>query len=55
MAAVTVNRTYGLTVMHGSPASAWRYALFVLSAEGQRILARHGFSAPGLLAQETPR
>lgn len=27
---------------------AYRLAMFILSADGQRILARHGFSAPVL-------
>jgi molybdate transport system substrate-binding protein len=29
-------------------AMAHRFALFILSPDGQRILARHGFNAPGL-------
>jgi ABC-type molybdate transport system substrate-binding protein len=27
---------------------AYQFALFILSSEGQRILAAYGFSAPGL-------
>ncbi len=34
---------YGMTA--ASP-GAYRLAMFVLSADGQRILARHGFAAP---------
>jgi hypothetical protein len=26
----------------------YRFAMFILSSEGQRILATHGFSAPNL-------
>ena len=48
--ALAVGADYGLTVMNGAPAAAHHFALFVLSDAGQRILARHGFSAP-LLAQ----
>jgi ABC-type molybdate transport system substrate-binding protein len=48
--ALAVGADYGLTVMNGAPASAYHFALFMLSDAGQRILARHGFSAP-LLAQ----
>ena len=48
--ALAVGADYGLTVMNGAPAAAHHFALFILSDAGQRILARHGFSAP-LLAQ----
>ena len=48
--ALAVGADYGLTVMNGAPAAAHQFALFMLSDAGQRILARHGFSAP-LLAQ----
>jgi ABC-type molybdate transport system substrate-binding protein len=43
-----VGADYGLTVMNGSSMGAYRLALFILSVDGQRILAAHGFSAPGL-------
>ena len=43
---LAVGAGYGLTVMNGAPAAAHHFALFVLSAAGERILARHGFSAP---------
>jgi len=49
-AALAVAADYGLTVMNGGSANAYRLAMFILSPEGQRILARHGFSAPN-----TPR
>lgn len=43
---IAVGAEYGLAVMEGAPAPASRLALFILSPEGQAILARHGFSAP---------
>jgi len=48
--ALAVGADYGLTVMNGAPVAAHQFALFMLSDAGQRILARHGFSAP-LLGQ----
>ena len=32
--------------MNGAPAAAQRFAQFILSADGQAILAKHGFAAP---------
>jgi ABC-type molybdate transport system substrate-binding protein len=46
--ALAVGADYGLTVIDGASPQAHRFAMFVLSADGQRILANHGFSAPGL-------
>jgi ABC-type molybdate transport system substrate-binding protein len=46
--ALSVAADYGLTVMNGAPPAAYRFALFILAAEGQRILAKHGFAAPTL-------
>jgi len=51
---LAVGADYGMTVMNDSPSAAWRFALFIVSAKGQQILARHGFSAPGL-AQGEPK
>lgn len=45
---LAVGADYGLTVMNGAPAVAQRLADFILSAEGQRILMRHGFSPGGM-------
>ena len=45
---LVVGADYGLTVMNGATAPAYQFALFILSAEGQRMLAKHGFAAPGL-------
>ena len=46
--ALAVGADYGLTVMNGASAPAYQFALFILSAEGQRTLAKHGFAAPVL-------
>ena len=46
--ALAVSADYGLTVMADASPGAYRFALFILSPEGQRILASHGFSAPNL-------
>jgi molybdate transport system substrate-binding protein len=45
---LTVGADYGLTVVAGASPGAYRFAMFILSADGQRILARHGFAAPTL-------
>src|SRR5262245_558888 len=44
--ALAVGADYGLTVIAGSKPQAERLAQFILSPEGQGILAKHGF-APG--------
>jgi molybdate transport system substrate-binding protein len=41
---------YGMTAMKAASPQALRFALFVMSADGQAILARHGFAAPALPA-----
>jgi len=46
--ALAVGADYGLAVMNGASAPAYQFALFILSADGQRTLAKHGFAAPGL-------
>ena len=46
---LAVGADYGLTVMNAASSEAWRFAFFILSNNGQRILAHHGFAAPGLL------
>jgi molybdate transport system substrate-binding protein len=46
--ALSVGADYGLTVMNGASVPAYKFALFILSAEGQRTLAKHGFAAPAL-------
>jgi ABC-type molybdate transport system substrate-binding protein len=46
-AALAVGADYGLTVMRDAPAVAQRLADHILSADGQRVLAQHGFDPPG--------
>ena len=43
--ALAVAADYGLVVLSDRPEAA-RFALFLLSPEGQAVLARHGFEAP---------
>lgn len=43
---LAVGADYGLTLVNGSSANAKRLAEFILSAEGQAILAKHGFAPP---------
>jgi molybdate transport system substrate-binding protein len=45
---LAVGADYGLTVIANAPLDAYRFAMSILSADGQRILAKHGFSAPTL-------
>ena len=45
---LAVGADYGLTVIAGAPPPAYRFAMFILSVDGQRILAKHGFAAPAL-------
>jgi len=45
-AALSVGADYGLTVISGAPGAAQEFTEFILSAEGQKILADYGF-APG--------
>ncbi len=45
--ALTVGPAYGLVVLSDDPLAA-RFALFVLSEQGQKILAQHGFDPIGL-------
>ena len=46
--ALAVGADYGLTVLNGASPNGYRLAMFILSPAGQTILAKHGFSAPGL-------
>jgi len=43
---LAVGADYGLTVMNGAPPAAQRFADFIMSPEGQRILVSYGFT-PG--------
>jgi ABC-type molybdate transport system substrate-binding protein len=44
---LAVGADYGLTVVDGASPQAYRFAMYVLSADGQRTLAEHGFASPG--------
>jgi len=46
---LAVGADYGLTVMVTASPAAYRFAMFILSPDAQRILANHSFTAPGLL------
>lgn len=46
--ALAVGADYGMTALADAPPAAYRFAMFILSPAGQNILAKHGFSAPGL-------
>jgi hypothetical protein len=46
--ALAVSADYGLTVMADALPGAYQFAPFILSTEGQRILAAYGFSAPNM-------
>ena len=45
---LAVGAEYGLTMMNAASPAAFRFGLFIFSAEGQRIMANHGFSVPSL-------
>jgi molybdate transport system substrate-binding protein len=45
---LAVAADYGLTVVTGASTNAYQLALFILSADGQRALAKYGFAAPNL-------
>jgi len=45
---LSVGADYGMTVVVEASPAAYRLAMFMLSSEGQRILAKHGFGAPNL-------
>jgi ABC-type molybdate transport system substrate-binding protein len=44
--AIAVGADYGLTVINGASANAGKLAAFILGADGQKILAKHGFAPP---------
>lgn len=44
--ALAVGADYGLTVLDAASPQAYRFAMYILSADGQRILTAHGFSSP---------
>ena len=45
---LAVGADYGLTVVNRASPQAYQFAMFILSVDGQRVLARHGFAAPSL-------
>ncbi|MGE7472518.1 molybdate ABC transporter substrate-binding protein [Bosea sp. NPDC003192] len=45
---LAVGADYGLTVLNTASSNGYRFAMFILSPQGQAILARHGFAVPGL-------
>jgi molybdate transport system substrate-binding protein len=45
---LAVGADYGLAVLAGASPQAYQFAMFILSTDGQRILAKHGFTAPAL-------
>lgn len=45
---LAVGADYGLTVMTGASPQAYRFAMFILSPDAQRILAGLGFTAPAV-------
>ena len=45
---LAVGADYGLTVLKDAPPDAYKLAMFILSPDGQRILAKAGFDAPAL-------
>jgi molybdate transport system substrate-binding protein len=45
---LAVGADYGLTVLNGASSAAYRLAMLIMSVDGQRILAKHGFAAPAL-------
>ena len=45
--ALSVGADYGMTVLTGAPAAARTLADFILSPQGQKILANHGFTPVG--------
>jgi molybdate transport system substrate-binding protein len=47
-AELAVGADYGLTVLAGASPHAYSLAMFILSADGQRMLAKYGFAAPAL-------
>jgi molybdate transport system substrate-binding protein len=45
---LAVGADYGLTVIASASPAAYQFAMFILSVDGQRALAKHGFAAPAL-------
>lgn len=43
---IAVGAEYGLTVLNGASPRGYELSLFILSLDGQAVLARHGFGVP---------
>ena len=44
--ALAVGADYGITIVEGAPEPARKFAAYVLSPEGRRIIGSHGFALP---------
>ncbi len=51
-APLAVGADYGLVVLDGAPETAWRLAMYILSSQGQSLLAGYGFESGALPAGE---
>jgi len=45
---LAVGADYGLTVIAQAQPDAYRFAMYILSSDGQTVLSKHGFAAPAL-------
>jgi molybdenum ABC transporter molybdate-binding protein len=45
---LAVGADYGLTVIAHAQPDAYRFAMYILSSDGQRVLSKHGFTAAAL-------
>jgi ABC-type molybdate transport system substrate-binding protein len=50
--ALAVGADYELIVLNDAPLSAWKFALHILSPEGQKVLSRYGFDVSALPDEE---
>ena len=42
---IAVGADYGLLINKNAPVEAWRFGMYILSPEGQKILRKYGFEA----------
>jgi molybdate transport system substrate-binding protein len=45
---ISVGADYGLIVNKNAPVEAWRFGMYILSPEGQKILKKYGFEASAI-------
>jgi len=45
---LSVGADYGVLVREGAPQEGWRFAMYILSPEGQKILREYGFEATAI-------